>query len=84
MMPDKLCLQFAVSGEKITILEKDDFVLIEGTKESLMFLSKLIAAQSKANDVGFHLSPFGAGCQLFSKKSTKGIYIHRIKKHRKE
>jgi len=80
MLPDKLCLKFAASGEKITIKEEEDFILIEGTKESLIFLSNLFAAQSKANDDGFHLSPFGAGSHLFSKKSTKGIYIHRIKK----
>ncbi|MCF8355225.1 MAG: hypothetical protein K9H48_12310 [Melioribacteraceae bacterium] len=61
----------------IRILE--DQVLIEGTEETLSFLSKVINALAcQEEDCGLQLSPNGAGKSFFSKESEYGIYIHRL------
>jgi hypothetical protein len=77
--PDSLCAAYASKKIKITIRalgEEEDMILIEGKREGLEFLGKLLLAQASFEDCGFQLSPSSAGKALFSKESTKGIYIH--------
>ena len=78
MKPDEVCAKFYDSGQKIKVWEKDDTVFIQGTREGLLFLSELFAAQANYPDDGFDLGPFAAGHGLFSAGSTKGMYISRI------
>lgn len=64
---------------ELNIRMLEDQVLIEGTEETLSFLSKLINAHAnKDEDCGIQLSPNGAGKSFFNKESEYGIYIHRI------
>jgi len=55
-------------------------VLLAGDRQSLMFLSKLIAAQADTADEsnGLQIGPKCAGSRLFAPSSTLGLYIHRI------
>lgn len=77
--PDQVCANAASQGIKMTIVQKDDFVLIEGNQEALMFLSQLFAAQSRATKgAGFQISPHCAGNALFSSDSDMGLYIHLV------
>lgn len=77
--PDNVCANAATKGIKITTIKKDGFVLIEGSKEALLFLSQLIEAQANfVSDDGFHISPQGAGNALFSDASDVGLYINRV------
>ena len=46
MMPDDVCREYSESGLKLKVTEMDETMLIEGTAESLLFLSKLFSAQS--------------------------------------
>ena len=78
MTPDEVCRKYSESGLQIQVTEKDETVVIEGSAKSLMFLSRLFAAQSKATDDSFEISPFGAGRSWFAAGSTKGIDIRRI------
>jgi hypothetical protein len=79
MTPDQVCGTFARSGGKIKVWDLDDeTIVIEGTREGLLFMSDLFKAQAEANEEGSGLSPFGAGNALFAPGSTKGIYISRI------
>ena len=81
----------ALSGSKLTArtfveLPEDDnndppeqFLLIEGSRESLKFLADLILAQLNSDyGCNLHLHPNSAGSNHFSPRSTAGIYIHRI------
>jgi hypothetical protein len=77
MTPDEVCRRCFDSKIQIRVTEKENTIFIEGTRDSLMFLSKLVAAQAGADDDGFQLSPFGAGSAWFAAGSTKGIYLHR-------
>jgi hypothetical protein len=78
MMPDDVYREYSESGLKLKVTEMDETMLIEGTAESLLFLSKLFSAQAEAKSDSFGISPFGAGRAWFAPGSTKGIYIRRI------
>ena len=85
MRPDDVCREYAESGLQIRIKVSeldDDTILVEGTAEALLFVSKLFAAQSEAADDGFHMSPSGPGSAWFAPGSTKGMFIHRVKQDR--
>ena len=55
-----------------------DVILIEGTRESLEFLGRLITAQANAHDDGFQISPHGAGNRFFDSDAEKGFYLRRL------
>lgn len=76
--PDDICEQHYKSGIAISLREiDDDVILIEGDRNSLEFLAKLIMAQAAfKKDDGFGISPSGAGRSYFA-AGSKGIYIHR-------
>jgi hypothetical protein len=78
MLPDDVCEKHMDSGLKIKVWEEEDTIFIEGTREALLFVSELFAAQAEASDDGFEISPFGPGKARFAPGSTKGIYIHRV------
>ena len=79
MSPEDVVSKYEPSGVQIKTFESDDDVLvIEGTKESLMFVSELFAAQAQATGGGYCISPLGAGRAWFAPGSTKGIYIHLV------
>ena len=82
MSTDKVCGQAADAGIKIKVTElEDEYLLIEGTSEAFLFLSKLFAAHAEqGSDCGSQMSPFGAGKALFKRGSTKGLYLHRVDK----
>ena len=75
--PDDVCVKNADKGVKITLRDLDeDYVMFEGTREGLLFLSELFRAQAldPEHDKN-HLHPKGAGQVLFTKGSTRGFYI---------
>lgn len=79
--PDEVCAEYARRGTKLTVRELgdgDELILIEGESNALEFLGHLLLAQASFGDCGFQIAPRGAGKGLFSKESTKGIYIHRL------
>jgi hypothetical protein len=78
--PDKICQEYSDKKARITVKKLDDeTILIEGNQEELELLGNLIIAQAQfKEDCGFHLHPNGAGSALFSKKSSIGLYIHRL------
>jgi hypothetical protein len=80
MKPDDVCAMFSESGLKIKIAELDkDLILLQGTREALLFLSDLLRAQAEYDDDdSFDISPFGPGNALFAPGSTRGIYISRV------
>jgi hypothetical protein len=55
----------------------DDYLLLEGDQESLLFLSDLIRAVATGRDCGFQIAPQGPGSAWFSPDSATGLYIHR-------
>ncbi|HEV7644707.1 MAG TPA: hypothetical protein VGO50_12240 [Pyrinomonadaceae bacterium] len=59
--------------------EENDMVLIEGSSQALSFLGKLLLAHAEDEEDGVQISPKGAGRVFFSKESTLGIYIHRLR-----
>ncbi|MCI0640476.1 MAG: hypothetical protein L0Y72_05675 [Gemmataceae bacterium] len=78
--PDSICREYAAKKVKITIRPlpgDDETLLIEGDKNSLEFLGKLLMAQAQSEDCGFQMTPHGAGKAYFSKDFTRGVYIHR-------
>ncbi len=77
MTPDDVCVDYADRGIKITLRDlDDDYVIFEGTREGLLFVSELFRAQAldPEHDKN-HLHPNGAGKVLFTKDSTRGFYI---------
>jgi len=82
----------ALSGSKITArtfieshedngdqIPPQEYLLIEGSRESLKFLADLILAQLDSDygcNIDFH--PTSAGSAHFSPHSTAGIYIHLL------
>lgn len=54
-----------------------DYVLIEGSRESLRFLGELITAfVSEDCGCNFDIHPQGAGSAHFTTKSSIGLYLH--------
>ena len=88
MKPDAVCAAYAEKKrrKKLTIQtykEKKtgaDMVLIEGEADALEFLGNVLLAQAKfEKDCGFFFGPRTAGNAFFDRKrSTHGIYIHRL------
>lgn len=77
--PDRVCEKYLKKKIKIRIYIKRDIIFVEGTKDSLEFLSRLFLAQANfKTDCGFQISPFGAGRFFFHPRTEKGLYIHRI------
>ena len=81
MIPDDVCREYSESGLQLRVTETDGTIVIEGTAQSLLFVSKLFTAQSEAKDDGFGISPFGAGRSWFAPGSTKGIYIRGVEEY---
>jgi len=79
---DKVCAKYADKGVKITMKPLHDhpeMLLIEGDEIAFEFLGKLFLAQAKAiNGCGFSIEPHGPGSAFFRKRSTVGIYLHRL------
>ena len=76
--PDKICEQYAGRGVSLKISLLGDLVLVEGDAVSLDFLGRVLIAQAGTTDDGFQLSPKGPGRKHFSRRSSLGIYIHRV------
>ena len=53
-------------------------LLIEGDRQALILLGRLLIAQALTGDDGIQLAPKSAGSSLFTRSSTIGIYIHRL------
>lgn len=75
--PDDVCNEYAERPVRLQPTDLGEVVLIEGTRESLEVLAKLLAAQATAADDGFEISPRGPGSYFFDPASEKGFYIHR-------
>lgn len=79
MNPDKVLMRHKSERHNLKIWVEDDYVFVEGNKETLSFLSDIIRAQSEFDDdCGFQISPKGRGKRIFEQKSKLGIYIHRL------
>ena len=78
--PDDICEKYADLGVKVTVTDLDDeLVLFKATREGLEFLAELFWAQAHDPERDSnHLSPRNPGSDLFTKESTRGIYIRRI------
>jgi hypothetical protein len=78
--PDAICKAYHRKGNiTVRALEDDpDTILVEADQEGLEFMGKLFLAVAQMSDCGFQIGPFGAGNALFSNKSTKGLYLHRL------
>lgn len=79
---DELCGSPAADGVEIHVTKLDrGMVLLAGDRRSLLFLSKLIAAQADTADEsnGLQIGPKCAGSTLFASNSTLGLYIHTVK-----
>ena len=71
--------QLAKKKPKISVRHLDRrTILIEGNSNSIKFLGYLLLAHAEASDCGDQFSPDGARSRLFSKKSTLGVYLHRL------
>ena len=77
MTPDEVCGRACDLGVKIKVWHLEDNIVIQGTREGLLFRSDLFRAQAEADEDGSGLSPFGTGSALFAAGSTRGIYISR-------
>ena|SRR5688572_21563940 len=70
------------SGRKIQLtcrLLGKQAVLLEGTRDSLLFLGELLLAQARfESDCGLEIGPRGPGGIFFSKRSALGVYVHRL------
>jgi hypothetical protein len=88
LSPNEICDAYAEEkvGLEIRVLRdnKDDpnqLVLIQGTKNALEMLSRLIfaiAQDEKSDKSSFSISPRGAGSMHFNKSSEFGVYINRL------
>lgn len=78
--PDQLVAAYADRGVAVRLMVRsldDGYQLLEGDRESLLFLSALIQAVANAGDCGFQISPSGPGSYWFAPNSPSGLYIHR-------
>ena len=76
---DDVAAEWAESREQIQLRVRGRTVVIEGSREALLALSGLIAAQARdARDCGFQMEPRGPGTRVFMASSTHGFYIHRV------
>jgi hypothetical protein len=78
MKPDDVCKEYASRPIKLQVRDLGEVILIEGTRDALEFLGKVLIAQSAAKDDGFEIGPQGPGEYFFDRRAEKGFYIHRI------
>jgi hypothetical protein len=78
MKPDDVCREYGSRPIKLQVRDLGEVILVEGTREALEFLGKVLIAQSAANDDGFEIGPRGPGEYFFDRRAEKGFYIHRI------
>jgi hypothetical protein len=77
--PDKVCVRFSRRKTGLVIKKLDrDTILIGGNRSGLEFSGNLFLAQARFDDCGFQLGRKGPGNLFFKKKSTFGLYIHRV------
>ena len=70
---------FVETNEAENDVLPQQFLLLEGSRESLKFLADLILAQIDSDSgCNIYLHPTGPGSSHFSPSSTAGIYIHRL------
>lgn len=71
--------EFADIGVQLNLrMLDDDTVFVEGDRESLRFLSKLIWSMTQDEDCGFSMGPNRQGSAWFTQSSTLGFYLHRL------
>jgi hypothetical protein len=77
--PDEVCAAFAGKANDLYVKQLDDeTVMIQGSKESLEFLGRLLVAQSSFDgDCGVQIGPGGPG-STFLAPGSLGIYVHRV------
>jgi hypothetical protein len=78
MKPDDVCKEYGLRPIKLQVRDLGEVILVEGTREALEFLGKVLIAQSAAEDDGFEIGPRGPGEYFFDRRAEKGFYIHRI------
>jgi hypothetical protein len=84
LKPDDISIAYAKkkNRKKVTVKIDDEggMVIIEGEAEALEFVGNLLLAQAKyEKDCSYFISPRNPGGIFFNnKKSTHGIYIHRL------
>jgi hypothetical protein len=78
MKPDDVCKEYGSRPIKLQVRDLGEVILVEGTREALEFLGKILIAQSAAKDDGFEIGPRGPGESFFDRRAEKGFYIHRI------
>ena len=79
MKSDEICDAYARKNVTLTVrLLNDGDVLIEGDSDALEFLGNFFLAHAREETCGRNIGPNSAGSALFTKDSTKGIYIHKI------
>src|SRR5258708_25728342 len=77
--PGEVLERLARKKPKLTVTKMDrDRVLSEGDSIAFQFLGNLLLTHAQAKDCGDQFSPKGAGSSLFTKKSTLGLYLHRL------
>jgi hypothetical protein len=85
--PDDVCAEYANKSTSLRIdfqTYKDEessesYVIIEGDKNSLEFLGKLLIAQANFNtDCHIAIHPNGPGQSHFVEETTIGVQIHRL------
>lgn len=79
MQPDDILEKFSSLGVSLTIRDLGDEVLIEGDRQSLMFLGELIQAQAQVSrPCDIWMAPDGPGVIYFSKRANRGLRIHTL------
>jgi hypothetical protein len=69
---------YAKKGAKLTVRKLDRaMILIEGDRTALEFLGNLFAC-ARSDEHSIQFSPTGAGKNRFSRRSTLGVYVHRV------
>ena len=79
---NQVCAAYVDRSVKVTMKPlpgRPKTLLIEGDELGFDFLGKLFLAHAKGiNGCGFSVGPREAGNAFFSKKSSVGIYLHRL------
>lgn len=78
MKPDDVCREYGARTIKLQVRDLGEVILVEGPREALEFLGKVLIAQSAAKDDGFEIGPRGPGEYFLDRRAEKGFYIHRI------
>lgn len=78
--PDAVVQDYAARGveARLTVRPLEEgFQLLEGDRDTLLFLADLLRAVATTGDCGFQISPTGAGSQWFGPGAEAGLYLHR-------